>query len=172
MRPSLAIAAAAGLIAALTLPASGRADGMSPAPGCHCPHPVKYHLRAVRFGMRYARAHHAWRSGRRWPLLAFAPRYPSYFYPTYFGWVIPSPDHPGYDRAMVLLGRSPAVSGIYTDDPGMPTAPLVVGIGSYQYAAGGGAMFQYDMMTGEYVQLSREDAARLSPAIPPMPLSR
>jgi hypothetical protein len=149
LMPSIA---AAFLIAA-AVPAAGHADGMPP--GCHCPQAVGHHVWHPRriFHHRAAMARHrAWhhRPG-------FAPPLP-----IYFTWVIPSSVNPGYDRALVLYGRSPAVSGIYTDDPGAPVTPMVAGDASSQNATGG-AVFQYDTTTGDYIQLSREDAARAAP---------
>jgi hypothetical protein len=161
MRPISSIAAAMFLMAA-AIPTAGHADGMPPTrparPGCHCPPMAVRHVWHARHVMHYRR-----RVVRR---IALAPAFP-----IYFNWVIPSTTHPGYDRAMVLLGRSPAVSGVYTDDPGVPTTPMVIGIEPFQYATGGGAVFQYDTITGQYIQLSREDAARTVPIPPPVPLT-
>lgn len=91
-------------------------------------------------------------------------------FPIYFNWMIPDTEHPGYDRAMVLLARSPAVSGAYTDDPGVPTTPMVDGVAPYRYAAGG-CVYQYDTATGQYIQLARVDAAPSLAPPPPIPLA-
>jgi hypothetical protein len=159
MRVMPSIAAAAFLMAA-ALPAISHADGMPPrtAPRCHCPQAVRHVVWHAHRGLRYRRRM-AWHRAPH-PRLALAPPFP-----IYFTWVVPSPVQPGYDRAMVLIGRSPGVSGIYKDDPGVPVTPMVAGDAPYQYAAGGGAAFQYDTMTGEYIQLSREDMTRATPGL-------
>jgi hypothetical protein len=128
-----AIAAAALLAAAL--PGAAHADGAAP----HAWHRSARHVRLM---------HHRW--VRR---VAPVPRVP-----IYFAWNIPPTTSPGYDRALVLLLRSPAVSGIYTDDPGYPVTPVVAGNEPYQYDACC-AVLQYDSATGRYIQLSQADAA-------------
>jgi hypothetical protein len=156
-----AAAAGAAMLMVGLLPAAGRAEAMPPAPakpGCHCPPvSVRHHVWHARSSRRFVRRWH-----RRWlsPVALVAPPVP-----VYFNTEIPSTLNPGYDRAMVLLFRSPAVSGIYTDDPGYPTTPVVAGIAPYQRTEGG-VVFQYDGMTGQYIQLSQSDAARVPPPPP------
>ena len=145
MRLFAAIAAVALLAGAL--PIAAHADGTSPI---HLKLTVTRHARVVH--------HQRWHS-RRVRRIAVAPQVP-----IYFAWNIPATSNPGYDRAMVLLLRSPAVSGIYTDDPGYPATPVVTGVAPYQRDACC-AVFQYDSTTGEYIQLSQADAAHA--AVPP-----
>jgi hypothetical protein len=141
MRLFAAIAAVALLAGAL--PTGALADGTSPI---HLKLSVTRHARIV---------HHRWRHGHRRPVYraAVTPQVP-----IYFAWNIPATSNPGYDRAMVLLLHSPAVSGIYTDDPGYPATPVVNGVAPYQRDVCCG-VFQYDGTTGEYIQLSQADAA-------------
>jgi hypothetical protein len=160
MRPFAVITAV--LLAASVLPAAARADGR-PATSAT---PLFPHWRAtVRHHMRHAMRY---RPHRRWSArVAPAPRVP-----VYFAGMVPNTLNPGHDRAMVLLLRSPAVSGIYTDDPGYPATPVVAGA-PYQRDTCCG-VFQYDGMTGQYIQLSQADAAHLPPLPPaggvPIPL--
>lgn len=151
-------AIAAMLFAACALPAAARADGMAPAAAmadCRCARVVvRHHERYVRRVVRHRRHY-------RRSLVAVVPRVP-----IYFAWMIPSPLNPGYDRAMVLLFRSPAVSGFYTDDPGYPVTPVVAGVAPYERRECC-AVFQYDGMTGQYIQLSQADSAHAPPAPPP-----
>ncbi len=153
MRPFAVIAAI--LLASSAVPTAASADSR-PASTT----PLVRHWRAA----AHHRVRHAMRHRRssRWPArVAPLPQVP-----VYFAWAIPSPLNPGYDRAMVLLLRSPAVSGIYTDDPGYPTIPVVAGGASYQRQMGC-CIFEYDSTTGEYVQLSQADAAQMPPPPPP-----
>jgi hypothetical protein len=156
-------AAIAMLFAACALPAIAPAESMPPAPakaGCHCRQVVRH------------RVWHARHFVRRWHRRPVSVARVPPPVPVYFNTGIPSTLNPGYDRAMVLLFRSPAVSGIYTDDPGYPVTPVVGGVEPYQYDACC-AVFQYDGMTGQYVQLSQYDAARVPPppaASVPIPL--
>ncbi|HTT78079.1 MAG TPA: hypothetical protein VMF86_00225, partial [Stellaceae bacterium] len=58
--------------------------------------------------------------------------------------------------------------GLHTDDPGYPDTPVVARFTE------GGVVFQYDSITGQYIQLSQTDAARMPPPPPvggvPIPL--
>jgi len=160
MRPFAAIAAV--LLACCALPAAAYADGRPAMPTT----PLVHYSRASgRHHLRHVRRH---RWQRRWAAwVAPAPRIP-----VYFAWMIPSPLNPGYDRAMVLLLRSPAVSGLYTDDPGYPATPVVAGAPYQRQMCCD--LLQYDSITGQYIQLSQTDAARMPPPPPlggvPIPL--
>jgi hypothetical protein len=154
---------AAVLVASSVLPAAAYADSQPAIPATALAH----HWRATsRAHMRHVMGYRRY----RWQAAAVAPA-PEI--PVYFAWTIPSTANPGYDRAMVLLLRSPAVSGIYTDDPGYPTTPVVAGGAPYQRQMCC-SLFEYDSMTGEYIQLSEADAARMPPPPPnggvPIPL--
>ncbi|HTV88046.1 MAG TPA: hypothetical protein VME41_03430 [Stellaceae bacterium] len=156
-------AIAAVLSVACTIPLSAHADGMPPVARLagHGRHVVHRRIVETR---RWV--HYRLRRWRRPVPIALAPPVP-----IYFGWQIPDTLNPGYDRAMVLLYRSPAVSGMYTDDPGFPTTPVVTGA-PYQYDVCC-AVFQYDGMAGAYVQLSQADAAEATMPPPngvPIPL--
>ena len=160
------------ILIACAVPATSRADGPAPgaspaaaaaAPGCRCPgirHAARPH--------RYVRHVRHWRRGH--PVVALLPAGP----PPVYDPPIPDPWDPAYDRAMTLHFRSPAVSGIYTGEPGLPHTPPIHGIQSYRLQAGGGVL-QYDGLTGQYIKLARVDAARAfppvaaAPAAPPAP---
>jgi hypothetical protein len=106
--------------------------------------------------VRYHAAHR-----RHWVPVAVAPP-PPYDPP------IPSPWNTAYDRAMTLHFRSPAVSGSYLLEPGFPPTPPVVGIQHYRVPAGP-VVYQYDGVTGEYIQLAQRDAQLAFPPVPPPP---
>jgi hypothetical protein len=145
------------------LPSTSYADGMPSAaaavkagPSCPCP-PVR-HVRHVRHRHHYV---------RRWrrplvPLMAAAPL--PYNAP------IPWPWDTAYDRGMTLHFRSAAVSGVWTEEPGFPPTPPIVPVEWYREPAAGGAVYQYDGLTGEYIRLAQIDALRaFPPAPPPLP---
>jgi hypothetical protein len=88
--------------------------------------------------------------------------------PIYYDPPIPSPWDSAYDRAMVLHLRSPEVSGIYVSEPGFPPTPPVRGIQHYRVQAGG-AVLQYDELTGQYIQLAQSGTQR---AFAPAPAPR
>jgi hypothetical protein len=156
------------ILIACAVPATSRADGpAAPAsavaqpatPGCNCPRVQRHHAwRPQRHVRRYARH---WR--HQWPtLIALGP-------PVIYDPPIPSPWDSAYDRAMVLHLRSPDVSGIYVAEPGFPPTPPVRGIQHYRVQAGG-AILQYDELTGQYIQLAQSDARRAFPTAPgPVP---
>jgi hypothetical protein len=161
MRPLYAIAALV-LVAGL-IPVAGYADGMPPTkpaalPRCPCP-PVR-HVRHVRHIYRHHYVRH-WRR-RPVPLVAVVPL-PPYNAP------IPWPWDTAYDRGMTLHFRSYAVSGTWTGNPGFPYTPPIVPVEWYREPAAGGAVFQYDGLTGEYVRLAAVDAVRALPLAPPRP---
>lgn len=159
MRPSHAIAGL--LLLAGMMPASSYADAPGPMPsaqaarpGCRCP------------GIRHVRhVHHRYvrhfRYRRLVPLIAVAPL--PYNAP------IPSPWDTAYDRGMTLHFRSPAVSGTWIDEPGLPHTPPIRPVQWYRVPYGV-AVLQYDGLTGEYITLAQADAVRaLPPALPPPP---
>ena len=161
MRPLCAIAGLL-LMAGMT-PGPSYADGMPPAtakaaalPSCPCP-PVR-HVRHVRYRHHYVRH---WRRPLV-PLVAVVPL-PPYNAPIPWAW------DTAYDRAMTLHFRSHAVSGTWTGDPGLPPTPPIVPVEWYREPAAGGAVFQYDGLTGEYVRLAAFDAVRALPPAPPPP---
>ena len=151
MRPFSAMTAA--FLFACAVPLPGRADGppapaaasaQRAAPDCKCPQArPRRHVR-----------HHVGQRRHRVPVpVAVAPPYDP---------PIPSPWDSAYDRAMVLHFRSPAVSGYYRFEPGYPPTPPVFGIQHYRVPAGP-VVFQYDGVTGEYIQLAQSDAQRAFP---------
>jgi hypothetical protein len=166
MRPFSAMTAA--FLLACAVPVPGHADGppaaasavaQPAAPGCNCPRVQRHHAwRAHRYVRHYARH---WR--HQWPApIALGP-------PVIYDPPIPSPWDSAYDRAMVLHLRSPDVSGIYVAEPGFPPTPPVRGIQHYRVQAGG-AVLQYDELTGQYIQLAQSDAQRAFPTVPgPVP---
>ena len=158
MRPLGAITAA--FLFACAIPLSGHAGGLPAATGataqppafaCDGP-PARQAWRPHRHHVR----HHAWhrRHGPA-PRIAAAPP-PPYDPP------IPSPWDSAYDRAMTLHFRSPAVTGSYLLEPGYPPTPPVLGIQHYRVPAGP-VVFQYDGVTGQYIQLAQRDAQRAFP---------
>lgn len=160
MRPRSAIAAM--VLAAGMMPAAGHADGMPPAapvakagPSCPCP-PVR-HVRHIGYRHHYVRR---WRR----PLVRFVA-----VAPLPYNAPIPWPWDTAYDRGMTLHFRSYAVSGTWTDDPGFPATPPIVPVEWYREPAAGGAVYQYDGLTGEYVRLAAVDAARAFPPVPWVP---
>jgi hypothetical protein len=159
MRPLSAIAGL--LLMAGMMPVASFADGMPPAtsaalPRCPCP-PVR-HVRHVRYRHHYVRH---WRRPLV-PLVAVAPL-------PYYNAPIPWPWDTAYDRGMTVHFRSPEVSGTWTGDPGFPPTPPIVPVEWYREPAAGGAVFQYDGLTGEYVRLAAVDAIRALPPAPPPP---
>jgi len=158
MRTFCAIGAA--LLMACAAPAASRADGPGPEaaraakPDCRCPDLRK----------RVARTHRPHARYRQLPYPAAAP---GGFVPVYYNPALPSPYDSAYDRAMVLHFRSPPVSGFYRPEPGYPATPPVPGIHYYRVQAG--PVFQYDGVTGEYIQLARSDPASLAAMAPPLP---
>jgi len=163
MRPFSVMTAAFLLACAVPMP--GHADSpQSPAsaiaqpaaPGCNCPRVQRHHAwRAHRYVRHYARH---WR--RAWPApIALGAR-------VIYDPPIPSPWDSAYDRAMVLHLRSPDVSGIYVAEPGFAPTPPVRGIQHYRVQAGG-AVLQYDELTGQYIRLAQSDAQRAFPTAPP-----
>jgi len=168
MRPLGAIIAL--LLMAGLMPSVSYADGMPPAavavkaravkaePSCPCP-PVR-HVRHFRYRHHHYVRH--WRRARRLaPLMVAAPL--PYNAP------IPWPWDTAYDRGMTLHFRSAAVSGTWTGEPGFPPTPPIVPVEWYREPAAGGAVYQYDGLTGEYVRLAAIDAARAFPPAPPRP---
>ena len=158
----------AAFVIACAAPATSHADGpptaasavaQPAAPGCNCPRVQHRHVwRPHRHVRHYARH---WRY--QWPTpIALGPR-------VIYDPPIPSPWDSAYDRAMVLHLRSPDVSGIYVAEPGFPPTPPVRGIQHYRVEAGG-AVLQYDELTGQYIRLAQTDAQRAFPTAPaPVP---
>lgn len=137
----------AALLMAAALPATGQADGMppgatatAPKPGCHCPPPH--------------RAHHAARRHRA-PVVALAKRYWASY-----DMRVPSPWDSGYDRAMVLNYRTPAVNGERLAEGGYPPTPPVAG--APYFWRSGPVVYQYDGMADGWVPLSQHDAQRFA----------
>jgi len=164
MRPFSAMTAA--VLIACAVPATGRADGppapagaaAQPAgPGCNGPGVQRRQAWRPRHQVRHHVAHRRHRPAAR----IAAPPPPPYDPP------IPSPWDSAYDRAMTLHLRSPSVTGSYRFEPGYPPTPPVVGIQHYRVPAGN-AVFQYDDLTGQYIQLAQRDAQRAfpPPAVP------
>lgn len=148
---------AATLMAGLA-PAAAWADGMPPAPGCHCLRPVRHHVRHKRHYVRHV---------RRAVRVAVAPLPPAPV--SYYNPLLPSTWNSDYDRAMALHFRSPPVNGIYYPDPGYAATPPVAGVMPYKIRAYG-TVYQYDGMAGGYVALAQADAVRaLPPPPPPLP---
>jgi hypothetical protein len=151
------------LAIACLMPATSRADAPGPAaaattaapsaPGCKCL-PARPH-RHARHHARYHRRWHAPVAGMMGP--------PAMIAPAYYNPGIPSPWDSAYDRAMTLHFRNVFVTGIFDPEPGYPETPPVRGVQPYRYPSGP-AVFQYDGLTGQYVQLAQYDAAR---ALPP-----
>jgi hypothetical protein len=154
----------AAFLLACAVPAPGHADGppnpagavaQPTASGCDCPRVQHRHAwRPYRHARYYARH---WRRGWPAPIALGAPI--DYDPP------IPSPWDSAYDRAMVLHLRSPEVSGTYVGEPGLPHTPPVRGIQHYRVQAGG-AVLQYDELTGQYIRLAQSDAQRAFPSAP------
>ena len=160
MRTFCAIGVA--LVMACAVPAAARADAPGPdaaraaKPDCKCPELRKRVVRTHRYHARYRKL--------LYPAVAVAH---SPFVPVYYNPALPSPYDSAYDRAMVLHFRSPPVSGFYRPEPGFPATPPVVGV--HYYRVQPGPVFQYDGVTGEYIQLARNDPAYLAVTAPPPP---
>jgi hypothetical protein len=153
---ALSAIGAAFVIACLT-PAASRADAPGPgpaaaapaAPGCKCPQ------------VRRARPHRHVRHYRRArPRYAVVPAPPPLLY---YNTGIPSPYDTAYDRAMTLHFRTPFVTGHVDPEPGYPHTPPVFGVQPYRFVSGP-AVYQYDGLIGEYVELAQYDAHRALPA--------
>jgi hypothetical protein len=131
-----------------------------PGPGYHPA--VRPHRHVV--VRRHVRHHRRW-----WPapvVMVPPPPPPLVFQ---YNAPIPSPWDSAYDRAMTVHYRSPAVTGVWGIEPGLPPTPPVWGT-PYTYAAGAAAL-QYDAMAGNYVALAQADIHRVPPPpIPPPPV--
>ena len=146
-----------------TAPAVAATASQPAAPGCHCPVKLTmglHHRHAGRYAGRPHR-HVRFHAGywRRWRPARIAVAPPPFYWPPYYNPPIPSPEDSAYDRGMTLLFRSPAVSGFYIAEPGYPPTPPILGVQPYRFQAGG-AVFQYDGITGECIMLSQYDALR------------
>jgi len=154
MRALVAIGAA--FVMAWLIPAASRADAPGPgaapaaaaaaAPGCKCPRPHR-HVR-----------HHR-RVHKR--MVAMLP--PPPVAPEYYNTGLPSHWDSAYDRAMTLHFRTPFVTGHIDPEPGYPHTPPVFGVQPYRFVSGP-AVYQYDGLIGEYVELAQYDAHRALPA--------
>jgi len=137
----------AALLMVWALPTTTYADGMPPGaaaqtakPGCNCPRPHRHH---------YTIRHH------RTPVIAALRRYWASY-----DMRVPSPWNPGYDRAMVLDYRTPAVNGERLAEGGLPPTPPVVGAPYFwRYGA---VVYQYDGMADAWIPLSQRDAQRFA----------
>ena len=156
MRAFHAIGAA--VLMAWALPTAGHANGTAAtravsqpaAPGCHCPR-VQRHAWRARHHVRYSRG---WRPV---PVALVRP-WPLYNPP------IPNPYDSAYDRVMRQYTLAREYGGEYLIEPPYVPRPPYPGLPHFRVAAGG-AVFEYDLMAGGYVQLAQRDAAR-APVVP------
>ena len=134
---------------ASAFPAASRADGMpaasaAPMPGCHCPRPMRAAMH--RHYVRHYRH-------RRVPVLVALPApFPAYNPP------IPSVFDSAYDRVMTQYTRARELDGEYLYEPPYDPRPPILGLPHFRVAAG--AVYEYDVMAGGYVQLAQRDAVR------------
>ena len=154
MRAFHAIGAA--ILMAWAVPTSGHANGTTPAstaaqpagPGCHCPR-LQRHVRY------HARLKHR----RPLPVIAVA-LWPAYNPP------IPDPFDSAYDRVMTQYTLARELDGEYLYEPPYVPHPPLPGLPHFRVAAGG-AVFEYDLMAGGYVQIAQREAPRVPVAPTP-----
>jgi hypothetical protein len=93
--------------------------------------------------------------------MASSPPWPAYNPP------IPSPDDSAYDRVMTQYMHAREWGGEYLVEPDYAPQPPLPGLPRFVVAAAG-AVFEYDIIAGGYVQLAQTDAQRAlaSPALP------
>ena len=159
MRAVHAIGAA--FLMAWAIPTASHANGTAattasppPAPGCHCPRPLRHVWR--RHGHLYA-----YHRRQLWPVPVALP-WPAYNPP------IPSPYDSAYDRVMTQYTYAREFDGEYLYEPPYVPRPPLPGLPHFRVAAGG-AVFEYDLMAGGYVQLAQRDAQRAIVVIAPTP---
>ena len=157
MRAFHAIGAA--FLMAWAIPAASHANGtaptsvsQAPAPGCHCP-------RALRHAWRPRHYARSWKH-RRPVLVALPPPWPAYNPP------IPSPYDSAYHRVMTQYTLAREYDGEYLIEPPYVPRPPLPGLPHFRVAAGG-AVFEYDLMAGGYVQIAQREAPRVPVAPTP-----
>jgi hypothetical protein len=158
MRAFHAIGAA--FLMAWAIPTASQANGttatrtVSPpaAPGCHCPRPLRHAWRP-RHHVRY------WKH-RAPVLVALPPPFPVYNPP------IPSPYDTAYDRVMRQYTLAREYDGEYLIEPPYVPNPPLPRLPHFRVAAGG-AVFEYDLMAGGYVQIAQREAPRVPVAPTP-----
>ena len=170
MRRLLVFCAAASI--GFAQPVAGRADGM---PSCPCPPQAKVHVKVktvhrVRHRVRVARAPAVFALPGPYDLRQFPPPpIDSAYEPAtveYFRDPSVTGYWPGSEPGYVEDTAGADVAGVYyhrtgwpgTQRPQLPPPPAVDNFPFRQYA--GPVVTEYDGAIGEYVQLSRRDAAR------------
>jgi hypothetical protein len=151
----------AAFMMAWALPATTYADGMPAAnsvsaPGCHCPGVAQRHA---------WRGHghpYAWHRRHGAVLTAVAAPWPAYNPP------IPSAYDSAYDRVMTQYTRARELRGEYLIEPPYVPQPPLPGLPHFR-VAGGGTVFEYDIMADGYVQLAQRDAQRALASVAPTP---